>query len=111
MRRAWGVWLTKGAERDFFSILRWTTVQFGMRQARVYETTLRSALKALASGPNALGCQARPELGADVASLHTARQGHKARHIIVFRAHEKMTAIEVLRILHDSMDLAQHMDS
>jgi len=57
MRQSWRVWLAEGAERDFFRVLRWTTEQFGKRQARVYETTLRSALKALASGPSALGCQ------------------------------------------------------
>lgn len=111
MRRGWRVWLAEGAERDFFSILRWTAEQFGKRQARIYETTLRGALKALATGPNALGCRVRPDLGDDLASLHVARQGRKARHIIVFRAHEKMAAIEVLRILHDSMDLARHLDS
>jgi len=111
MRRSWRVWLAEGAERDFFSILRWTTEQFGKRQARVYEKTLRSAMKALASGPDALGCRARPELGADVASLHVARQGRRARHLIVFRAHANLATIEVLRILHDSMELARHLDS
>lgn len=57
MTRAWHVKLAESAERDFFSILRWTADQFGKRQARVYETTLRSALKTLASGPSALGCR------------------------------------------------------
>jgi hypothetical protein len=56
MSQTWRVWLGEGVERDFFSILRWTVEQFGKRQARVYETALRSALKALASGPSALGC-------------------------------------------------------
>lgn len=111
MRQTWRVWLGEGAERDFFSILRWTVEQFGKRQARVYETALRSALKALASGPSALGCRARPELGADVASLHVARHGRKGRHQLVFRTHEKDGVIEVLRILHDSMDLGRHLDS
>ena len=111
MKRSWRVWLAQGAERDFFSILHWTTERFGERQARVYETTLRSALKALASGPDALGYRARPELGADVASLHAARQGRKARHLVLFRVHENVRAIEVLRILHDSMDLQRHLDA
>ena len=111
MTGAWDVWLAEGAERDFFSILRWTTEQFGKHQARIYETTLRSALKTLASGPNALGCRARPELGIDVASLHAARQGRRARHIIIFRVHDRESLIEVLRILHDSMDLTRHLDS
>lgn len=111
MKRSWRVWLAEGAERDFLSILRWTTAQFGKRQARVYETTLRSALKTLASGPSVLGCRTRPELGADIASLHVARQGRKGRHLLVFRVHEQDGVIEVLRILHDSMDLAQRLDS
>lgn len=34
-------------------------------------------------------------------SLHVARQGHKGRHLLVFRVHEKGCVIEVLRILHD----------
>lgn len=111
MRRAWRVRLAQGAERDFFSILRWTTEQFGKRQARIYATTLRSALKALASGPNVLGCRTRPDLGANVAFLHVARQGRKGRHLLLFRVHEQDCVIEVLRILHDSMDLARHLGS
>ena len=111
MRRTWRVWLAEGAERDFFSVLRWTTEQFGKRQARVYETTLRNALKALASGPSVIGCRARSDLGSGIASLHVARQGRKGRHLLVFRTHEQDGVIEVLRILHDSMDLARHLDS
>lgn len=111
MRRARRVFLAKGAERDFFSILRWTTERFGKRQARVYETTLRNALKVLASGSSVVDCRARPDLGSDVASLHVARQGRKGRHLLVFRTHEQGGVIEVLRILHDSMDLARHLDS
>ena len=89
MKRSWRVWLAQGAERDFFSILHWTTERFGERQARVYETTLRSALKELANGPGAVGSRARPELGADVFSLHVSRKGRKGKHLVVFRTHEQ----------------------
>ena len=85
MKRSWRVWLAQGAERDFFSILHWTTERFGERQARVYETTLRSALKELANGPGAVGSRARPELGADVFSLHVSRKGRKGKHFVIFR--------------------------
>ena len=101
MKRSWRVWLAQGAERDFFSILHWTTERFGERQARVYETTLRSALKELANGPGAVGSRARPELGADVFSLHVARKGRKGKHLVIFRTHEEAKSIEVIRILHD----------
>ena len=50
-------------------------------------------------------------LGSDIASLHVARQGRKGRHLLVFRTHEQDGVIEVLRILHDSMDLARYLDS
>lgn len=110
MRRSWQVWFAESAERDFFSVLRWTSEQFGKRQARVYETTLRSVLKALASGPDTVGCKMRQELGRDVATLHVARQSRKGRHLLVFRVHDSEGVIEVLRILHDSMDLARHLD-
>jgi len=111
MSPLWRVWLAESAQQDFFRILRWTTQQFGARQARTYETTLRSALKSLAAGPDTLGCRFRPELGTAVATLHAARQGRKARHLIVFRASQETSTIEVLRILHDSMDLQRHLDS
>ena len=43
--------------------------------------------------------------------LHVAPQGRKGRHLMVFRTHEQGGVIEVLRILHDSMGLARHLDS
>ena len=71
--------LSQGAERDFFNILHWTAEQFGKRQARAYETTLRSALKALVVGPDAVGSRPRTDLGPEIGSLHVARQGRYGR--------------------------------
>lgn len=111
MSQGWRVRLTQSAEHDFFNILRWTAAHFGKPQARVYEAMLRDTLKALAAGPDTVGCRARPEIGAGIAGLHVARQGRKGRHLVIFRAHAAVSMIEVLRILHDSMDLARHLDS
>jgi toxin ParE1/3/4 len=52
-----------------------------------------------------------PELGETVATLHVARQGRKGRHLLVFRVSASERVVEVLRILHDSMDLSRHLDS
>lgn len=109
MRLSWQVRLSPLAERDFFDILRWTTEHFGKRQARVYATTLRLALKVLVAGPGAQGSIARSELGANILTLHVARNRRKGRHFIVYRAHEDNQCIDVIRILHDSMDLARHI--
>lgn len=43
-----------------------------------------------------------------IRTLHAARNGHKARHFVVFRVAEGQI-LEVLRLLHDSMDLARHL--
>jgi len=39
------------------------------------------------------------------------RQGRKGRHIVLFRVgpDQDREAIEVLRILHDAMDLQRHL--
>ncbi|MGL1835130.1 type II toxin-antitoxin system RelE/ParE family toxin [Rhodocyclaceae bacterium SMB388] len=111
MKQRWRIRLAHAAERDFVDILQWTTEHFSPRQARVYETTLRNALTALVHGPGAPGVRARPDLGVGVICLHVARKRRKGRHFIVFRAHDDKNLIEVLRILHDSMDLARHIDT
>ncbi len=111
MKVRWTVGLAQQARQDFSSILHWRTEHFGRRQARDYGATLRSALKALADGSGIIGCRFHEELGPGILSLHVARQGRKGRHFILLRANAETKTIEVLRILHDSMDLARHLDS
>lgn len=41
-------------------------------------------------------------------SLHVARRNRRGRHFILFRATEA-GQIQVVRILHDAMDLARHI--
>jgi toxin ParE1/3/4 len=43
--------------------------------------------------------------------LHVARQGRSGRHFVVFRVGDSggQNAIDVLRILHDSMDVKRHL--
>jgi len=110
MKVRWKVGLAHQARQDFSAILHWTTEHFGRRQARDYGTTLRSALKALADGPGIIGCRFHEELGSGILSLHVARRARKGRHFILLRANAETKTIEVLRILHDCMDLALHLD-
>jgi toxin ParE1/3/4 len=111
MKQRWQVRLTDRAQSDYSEIVRWTAEHFGVRQARNYATTLRRALKALGEGPSLIGLRSRSELGQDVATLHVARKGRKGRHLLVLRIREQDGVIEVLRILHDSMDLTRHLDA
>ncbi|MDY0074211.1 MAG: type II toxin-antitoxin system RelE/ParE family toxin [Thauera sp.] len=106
----WNAHLTDQAAQDIESILDWTYGQFSKRQMDAYTDVINDALEALAEGPQLHDVRRRPELGNGVATLHVARQGRKGRHLLVFRVHAQDGVIEVLRILHDSMDLARHLD-
>lgn len=108
---AWTVRLSAAADADFRQILRWTVDNFGPVQAKAYAATLSSALKALCDGPSILGVKERPEIGASIWTLHVARNGRKGRHFILFRVAdaEDGKAIDVLRFLHDRMDLDRHL--
>jgi toxin ParE1/3/4 len=109
--RRWRVRLTAAAEDDFRSILLWTATQFGDAQAGVYAETLSSAVEALAEGPSVLGTMSRNDIGKGLFTLHVARQGRRGRHLVLFRVRRDggEEAIEVLRLLHDAMDLRRHV--
>jgi toxin ParE1/3/4 len=92
--------------------MAWTAERFGTREARVYATTVTRALVALTAGPTIVGVRTREDLGSGVATLHVARARRKGRHIIVLRVPPDggENVIEILRILHDTMDLARHLE-
>lgn len=109
----WTVRLSAAAEADFEHIIQWTTEKFGEAQALVYAETLAMALSALMKGPAISGAKSRDEILKGLWSLHVARQGRKGRHFIMFRLATDCSdnVIDVLRLLHDSMDLARHLDA
>lgn len=74
----------------------------------MYRQTLVTALRALGAGPDTLGARGRDEIAPNLRSLHVARLGRRGRHVILFRATD-MGEIQVVRILHDAMDLARHV--
>jgi toxin ParE1/3/4 len=84
---------------------------FGSAQARSYADTLSSALNALGAGPSIAGVKERPEIGNNIRTLHVARNGRKGRHFVMFRISsiQGSDVIDVLRLLHDSMDLERHL--
>ena len=82
-----------------------------MNQARIYAETLTLAITALTEGPAVAGARYREDLGKRLMSLHVARLGRKGRHFVIFRTRRRggNEVVEVLRLLHDSMDLARHL--
>lgn len=111
--RSWRVRLTAQAEADVAGILEWTAGQFGDTQAHRYAETLTSAIEALSEGPDAPGAKLRNEIARGLMTLHVARKGHRGRHFLLFRVSREAgrEVIDVLRVLHDAMDLAQHLPS
>ena len=104
----WTVRLTATAELDFQNIIVWTLEEFGVGQADIYADTLTSAITALIDGPTIAGARERREIGKGLCTLHVSRRGRKGRHFVLFRVNSSARQIEVLRLLHDAMDLKLH---
>lgn len=109
----WRVRLSAAAEDDFRNILRWTSERFGEAQARRYAGTLMQAIQALRAGPEAPGSRRRDEISPGLMTLHVARGGRKGRHMAAYRIGPSADppTIDILRILHDSMDLSRHVET
>ena len=108
--RTWRVRLGAAAELDFANILKWTTENFGARQSRVYRDVLVRTIGELADGPDAAGSKARDEVMPGLRTLHVARRGRRGSHFLMYRVASNST-IEIVRILHDRMDLQRHVPS
>lgn len=102
--------MTDAAQRDFRGILRWSMERFGESQARVYAKTVSLAIQALEAGPSVAGAKARDDIAKGICCLHVARQGRQGRHFVMFRvASRQERRLDVLRLLHDAMDLSRHI--
>jgi toxin ParE1/3/4 len=106
----WTIRLTESAQADFQDIVHWTAELFGEAQARSYARTLSLALQSLTAGPAIAGTRARDDIIRGLMTLHVARQGRKGRHFVMFRVNPREAqTLDVLRILHDAMDLPEHV--
>lgn len=106
------------AEEDLINILAWTEDQFGETARLRYESLMVAALRDLTTQPERPGSIARPELGAGVRSWHlrlsrnhvaSEQAVHRPRHFLIYRLEPDVLIVG--RVLHDTMQLARHMDS
>ncbi|WP_395714016.1 type II toxin-antitoxin system RelE/ParE family toxin [Reyranella sp.] len=104
----WRIRLSNAAAVDFQGILLWTRTRFGEDQALAYENALTETLELLAEGPTTPGAKARFDIGRGIHALHVSRIRRRARHVVLFRVIDEHR-IGIVRILHDSMDLARHL--
>lgn len=113
MKRSGAVWplrVSAAAADDYRRIVDWTARQWGARQARAYAATLDAAIAALMHGPQVAGARPRPDIGRGLSTLHVQRAGRKGRHFVIFSIGtlDGKPCIDVLRLLHDAMDLPRH---
>lgn len=109
MTGVWTVRLVAVSERDYQEVVKRSAQDFGPLKAEIYAETLELAIDALREkGLRTIGAKEREEIEPGIFTLHAARRKRKASHFLVFRVLEVQT-IEILRILHDRMDLARHI--
>jgi toxin ParE1/3/4 len=109
--------LSNSALADIENILEWTVGAFGVIGCQRYEALIETALVHLSTDPSRPGVKQRKDLGKEIYTYHlsssrlkpqrTATQVAKPRHFIVFSITGQ--TINVARLLHDAMDLAQHL--
>ena len=91
--------LSEKALEDLKSIGRYTLKSWGREQRNIYLSKLDESFYLLAE---------RPQLGSARDDIRNGyRVYHVRRHLIFYR--QKPTEIEIIRIMHDSMDVETHL--
>lgn len=99
---------------DIKAISSYTAETYGLNQANSYARLIEQSLADIEENPEGVGTKLRPELGGFIRSyaISLSRKRSKPsikspRHIIIYTL-EYEDKIFVLRVLHDSMDIARH---
>ena len=95
--------------------MSWSQQEFGTRAASRYLELILQALKDLEANPMRPGAKQRPELPQGVFTYHLTGSRNRVtgesvvtpRHLVLYKIDER--SLNVLRILHDSRDLARHL--
>lgn len=107
--------LTHASQADIASILTWSQEQFGEEARRRYASLIVTAIRDASSEASGVSPTPRPELGDGVFSWHLAASRTHApgglvrhpRHFLICRFDDDLLVIG--RVLHDVMDLPQHI--
>lgn len=110
--------ISNAARADVVDILRFSQTQFGDQARQRYQALILAALQALADTPYRIGSHDRDEVAPGLRSYHLvysrqqAKQTHgtvkSPRHTVFYRVASD-DVIEVVRLLHDAMDVQLHL--
>ena len=105
--------VTNSARADLVAIQGYTLANHG--PATAYSALIRQAFKDIHADPHRPGSKERPELAPGVRSYHVAlsrdrvpQRIKRPRHLVLYFL-PNPDEIVVLRVLHDSRDLARHL--
>jgi len=106
------------ARSDIVSILAWTERHFGPQTVKPYGRLIKTAIQEVAADPELPGSTGRPEICDNCRTYHLFFSREKAgrgsdrirnpRHFLVYRVTAN-DAVEIGRVLHDSMELEKHL--
>ena len=108
--------LSDAALADIEDILDYSGHAFGATARKRYEALLQTALVDLSENCSRAGVKPRSELGQGLRAYHlsnskkrgdTNNQVAQPRHVVFFRLTD--SAVHIVRLLHESMDFAQHI--
>jgi toxin ParE1/3/4 len=108
--------LTAVARADIKDILRWTGQRFGPAQRRRYSRLIETAAAIVGDDPLRPGSRERREFGRGLRSFPIGLAGGHlaaAAHVLYYRAQRQDghdAGILILRVLHERMDPARHLD-
>jgi toxin ParE1/3/4 len=110
--------ISAAAERDIHGILAWTHEHFGLQGRLRYEALLVGAILDVADDPQRPGSQIRPEIHPAARTYHLRHSRDRVepagdrvrnpRHFLLYRVRDD-GRVEIGRVLHERMDLAQHL--
>ena len=106
------------ARCDIANILAWTLEHFGPQSMHRYRKLMQTAIEAVAADPEIAGSASRPEIARNCRTYHLFYGRNRAgargsrvrspRHFLLYRV-TATGVVEIGRVLHDSMDLEQHL--
>jgi toxin ParE1/3/4 len=110
--------VSPAADLDIESILDWKEERFGVQGRVRYEVLLARAILDVANDPQVYGSRDYPEFMAETRTYHLkssrdhveaeAGRVRHPRHILLYRIRED-GKLEVIRVLHERMDIARHL--
>jgi toxin ParE1/3/4 len=96
---------TEAAKADIRQVIRFTRQRWGQQQVLAYRALILAARNRLSEDP-ALGHH-REELPPEGRIFHISQTGMPASHFFLYQIAQDNT-VEVLRFLHEAMDLPRH---